>query len=555
MLIRNTVYRMFTRWMREPVQEGDGELRYEVTGIDPGIVMVEPEKGESTGIMGKILGKGPLVLSARPSRVVIYDTDEGVSLLASRGSETASVKLEEKVNALEVSREFSISAHLEDVRFAGGDAGYVSLWIPARFLTTGQATHPLLDRMRAASVGAFKEGLARCMEAALGRVLEEAIGTVEYAPGAGPGCITEALEELGPGHETANRLHEKAGLAIVDDLMALDAGVPEVDVRANKEKERKKEAEARREEVARKMGEESARMAMSAAEHEREMEEKRQQTEKELEELRGQQKKEEIRTSIRLEEELADLKKEEKRAEVEKKRRETELLAKKIEQVEGELLAARALEERIDSMEQLLKAMQEDRMEEARDPLGMMVSWRALNESGVIIPSMGMTERLPSGTMLDVTVSVNRDAYVYVLLQNSSDEWQCLVPDVDDIMGVRKKNLQKANQAETWPGVNRHYDPDLPYWCLDREPGYERFIVLASLESIDPVEIVEREGIAGLRGVAAPVGTRGVYNPGAHRKEAASDMQAGEALKDYRRVIEGLVGDGKVMEEMVLEHV
>ncbi len=532
-------------------------MQFSIKAAEPKMSFLEPEKNK-----GGLLSAGSYSISARPSQVVFYGVGRDISLLAARGNDSVSKELDKKVypknkkefRALCINRNFSIDAHISEVQFSGGCQGYVSLFIPLRFLTHTSEPHPVIERMPAVSPSAFQDALADCLSGGAGPELRRIFAGVEYEPAAAIQRLSESLSVVSSGQEFVREMAEKTGLAIADTIIVQDAGAPEEDRRINKEQERKKEAEARRQEVGQKMGEESAKMAISSAEHEREMQEARQQTEKELAELHRQQKEEEIRTSISLKKELADLKKQEKQAEVDKKNKEAKLVEKKIGAVEAELKAVSAFEQRVESLEQLLQAMQEDRTSEAEDPLGMMASWRALNETGVIIPQLGSYEKLPSGTMLDLNLTVNREAYVYVLLQNSSSDWQCLVPDADKLMGIKKQNFQRANQTETWPGVNKHL-PDLPYWCLDREPGYERFVVLASLEPIDPMKVLESEGVEGLREEAAPIGTRGLCNPVDYEQSASAGLQPHGAVKDYRRVVKGLMGDGKVMEEMVVEHV
>ena len=156
----------------------------------------------------------------------------------------------------------------------------------------------------------------------------------------------------------------------------------------------------------------------------------------------------------------------------------------------------------------------------AAGPLGLVAAWRALDAHGTLNPRLGPRETLPSGTWLDVAVTVTRDAHIYVLVRGSTGRWQCLVPDRAGLLGIPRPNRQRAGETVRWPGRSRRF-PDKPCWRLDSRPGTERVAVVASLDALG--ERVER-----LFDSAGPA---------------------------YRRAAEGLVGDGCVMQELVIEHV
>ena len=177
-------------------------------------------------------------------------------------------------------------------------------------------------------------------------------------------------------------------------------------------------------------------------------------------------------------------------------------------------------------------------LEASGRPLGLVATWRALDEHGTLNPRLSPLEALPTGTWLDVAVTATRDAWVYVLVKGSSGRWQCLVPDRDALVAIPRPNRQRAGRTVRWPGSSRRY-PDKPYWRLDRRPGTERIVVVASLDRLDGRldRLLNRRGIGAAR---AQLGPRTV------RRDSAAPS--------YRQATECLVGDGAVMQELVVEH-
>ncbi|MFW6163115.1 MAG: DUF4384 domain-containing protein [Planctomycetota bacterium] len=173
------------------------------------------------------------------------------------------------------------------------------------------------------------------------------------------------------------------------------------------------------------------------------------------------------------------------------------------------------------------------RIEAAGRPLGLTAAWRALDESGTLNPCLSPVEALPSGTWLDVAVTVSRHAFVYVLVHGSAGRWQCLVPDRDDLLGVVRDNRQGGGRTVRWPGHSRRY-PNKPYWRLDRRPGTERIAVVAALDRLD--DTIERVFDAG-----GLDGARRRFGPRA-------------TVPTYRELTQCLLGDGRVMQELVIDH-
>lgn len=134
-------------------------------------------------------------------------------------------------------------------------------------------------------------------------------------------------------------------------------------------------------------------------------------------------------------------------------------------------------------------------------PLSLLTCWRSYNFRGELTGMPGNGYDLPSGSGLDVMVTVNRYAWVYVVNFSSAGKWQQMVPEPENegekIMYLTRTHFQQGQQARTWPGENNHPGRinRLPLWRLNAITGLERLYVIASLDFIDMEAMILNGGI------------------------------------------------------------
>lgn len=334
---------------------------------------------------------------------------------------------------------------------------------------------------------------------------------------------------------------------ILKDIVNTKTRIKAAEAKEAEAKARKKDAEA--EEIkanARKKNAEAEEAKANAKKKYAEAEEakanaRKQQAEAKEAELRIKKSKQDIeRQKDELEQNLA------------KRKTETEEARFRLSRLEKEIAANAEVEIKVNAILDELNSLKMDKPIAEEKALGMLASWRAHNAEGVVIPQLSVKETLPTGTMLDVAVAVTRDAYVYVLVKESTGSWVCLVPDTGRMMGIKRSNFQKAEEVVIWPGINKSR-PDLPFWALDPETGTERLIVIASIEELKDIDhILKEPNMESIRKSGKPLGVRGLCNP-VHMIK--NDDQKYKSASDYHRVLSTLVGNGCVFQETVINHV
>lgn len=529
-------------------------------------------------------------LDVLPAECCIVRQGDRFEAHAPSGSDWLRLELKTDATALVFQRETELYLTVKDCRFANsrGNEGEAALWTRIRLIPGDSLDHPLLGRLRSElSQDAFRNALAQALESSIGAMLEEQLGAFTYTPL----CQDALTQHLSSFHElqpVCEAAHRRAGMLFTGPFMALAVAAPSLDAPARLAEIKRIREQERRTRLEQALADAAAQAAQSRIAHEQALQNRRQHLERELQELEARKSHEEIRVAIELtrrkaEEEARAVKAEadRKAAEALLSERQAALAETQIEAARRELAlkeqaareareaaerAARQLDgmdarlreyaagvhEEIDAVNEKLAVLQEtlDQLK-ARDAappdkaLSLIAEWRAYDRDGVILPCMGAAERLPTRTMLDVAVTVSRDAFVYVLLKDASGEWLSLVPDARDLMGVRRDNRQRAGEAVVWPGVNRRC-PDLPYWMLDQHRGYERFVVLASIEPLDPLAAIREDAEAALRSW-----TRGVCNP----VELLAPPDQPPIAAAYERALHVLKGAGRIARELVVHHI
>ncbi|MBP8128088.1 MAG: DUF4384 domain-containing protein [Candidatus Hydrogenedentes bacterium] len=397
-----------------------------------------------------------------------------------------SVTLESQDTLLCVPREAEILLHCTEFAFANSErpCGDMELWAPVRFLGTISECTTLLSRLEAADETSLLRALACGLLRALEGPLTARLGTLDYARQAET-RITAALSEVLTADEVVCGLKRHAGLVFVEPPRVRRVQEPWLDLAYLKERERARKSRPERWEPALPLN--GAHQAGPSADN--------------------------ARTNALIE----------------------TLLSK-----------SSLLEARLDSA---LRQLQEWKVSggSGADGFALSAVWRAYNENGSrILPILGHVSTLPSGTLLDVAVLVNRDAYVYVVVRESSGQWRLLVPDAHGLMGIERDHRQRGGIAVVWPGVNRRV-PDLPFWMLHGQAGLERVYVIASAERID-LDVFHREdAMERLIAEARPLG----------RAEGLSAYteREGESGVDHITFPDALLGKDRIVHETLIRHV
>ena len=551
--------------------------------VDPRPRLVRYEDLPATGM----LGRGPRELVVGPLQVALVRRDGRVWLHAPAGALDELVSLRGPGDqALLAPREFQALLSLEGCHFADGYAGTVSLWLRGALVGTDRgADHPLTqDEQAAAGEAGFlrrlRDSCWLCFGPALLRVVEGVNSDVRTR--------TAALAEAVQGF--VRRDGVRAALSRDGLFMFTD----ELKVHAVESPDRDAHEAVRQGEYERLLAD--ARAATAARAREREESARRLQTaetEATVHKIQGEAATAEQLNALRIAEArirlvlgkvIEEYRLLEARAraeaavaaarqggtpqppeEVEAMQEEAADLGARLDEVTGAAAALRAaisegpredadaldglsataaaLGVKVEGLSETLRLLCQPAEAALERPLGLTVAWRALDASGTLHPRLDPVATLPTGTWLDVVVTVTHDAWVYVLCRGSTGRWQCLLPDRDDLVGIDREHRQGGGETVRWPGASRR-TPDKPYWRLDPNPGIERLVVVASLDPLDRLlaGLLEGGGIGALRRRSA-----------AHA--VARRLVPGDGGPSYRRVTETLVGDGCVMQELIIEHV
>ena len=452
-----------------------------VDSIKPDIRSVDVRRLRGPGL----LGGGIRTFAVPPSHVALIRQAGTWRMTAPRGDAPETVELPPRAaGALLAPREQTVRIELPSVRFRDGEEGSAVLRVPLRILTPEPGEpHPILHAMptRCTETG-FHRAIGEVLAASLIPHVARRLAGTGYDAEHPQMALSDALAGISRNAEFAARLQYEAGIALAGEIAVERACCPRLDAlrqQFRQSADAADRASGRAEHVCRltdaQLREQSARHRVRRQEIEQRLG---------LAELAGEHRKRA---------QLAELEVDEARA-----------------------TAARLWAEAGGGAQ-----------------LRLIVSWQAHDRGGVLVPHLGARERLPSGTFLSTRVSVSRDAWVIILARNSAGRWQRLVPDEGGAMGITRGNRQRANETVTWPGANR-YCPELPFWCLDSNPGRERLIVAAC----------ER-----------PIGVAEVLHAGASPRGLCAAGGAFDPDDSYHRVTAALLEMGCRIHETVIEHV
>ncbi|MBP7053435.1 MAG: hypothetical protein KBE65_20695 [Phycisphaerae bacterium] len=520
----------------------------------------------------------PRHLSLRSDQVALSANGQRVEFHASGGEHTIDLELRPDMYALVVSREIDLSLDLPECQFANG-TGRLTLWASARFLspTADPALHPIVQGITGVlDENTFREALEHCLSKGLAKPLNEILHQTSYESGSRRlMCISEALSGFVRRSDVQKTLLSDAGLELVRDIEPLEAACSRQDEAHDRQEAARRWREDERHAAEKKLTEMNMAEAVKRAKSQVQVQEILDEAEREKAELvrrrivlDGQLEAHRAQVSMETEELRLAL----QHKAVEKAEQEVELVRARInakrqsqEAVTRLLTGQQALQEQIDQFAHLIKALSHKASSpwEIERPLALVATWRAYrrtqtdNSMPVLFrPAIQNGTRLPSGTWLDLSATVSHDAYIYVLVKSSNGLWQCLVPDADRIMGgLTRPNRQPANQQVVWPGTNSNAVPagheNIPYWRLDDAVGWEHVLVAASVTEIDIKGLLNQdETLQDLRSRGVPLLSRGFASGGSIRRSRVP-VAIGPDMRETRNC---LVGDGCVVDEIVIEH-
>lgn len=520
----------------------------------------------------------PRHLSLRSDQVALSANGRQVEFHASGGEHAIDVELRPNACALVTSREIDISLDLPECHFANGK-GRLTLWGSVRFLSSAAepTLHPVAHGVRGTlNEAVFEEALGRCLSKGLAGPLGEVLQLISYEPGSRRlAFISEALSGFGRRPDVQKSLLLCAGLELVSDLEPLEAVCQKQDERYEHQEATQKQREEQRVQVEETLTEMNMAEVIKRARNKVQIQEVLDEAERKKAELvrqrlilDGQMEEHQAQVSM----ETMDLELAAHRLDLERREHEVQLVRAKIdserqsqEVVDRLLTKQQAVQEQIDHFAHLIKALSNRASSpcEIERPLALVATWRAYrrtqtdNSMPVLFrPTIQNGARLPSGTWLDLSVTVSCNAHVYVLVKSSNGRWQCLVPDADRIMGgLTRPNRQPANQQVVWPGANRSAVPagheNIPYWKLDDAVGWEHVLVAASVTEIDVKGLLNQdEALQDLRSRGVPLLSRGFASGGSIGRSHVP-VTIGPEVREARNC---LVGDGCVVDEIVIEH-
>jgi len=525
----------------------------------------------------------------QPSEFAILQHKNGLTAHASEGKQPLSLKLHADDTMLLLDRVMDAYLSVENCAFANssGAEGMVAFWTRLRLVPGDPQQHPLLKRISGTlSPEGFMDSLAQVIESAIGRELEQCLAGFQYEPL----CQHALTRFVAPFHtqeNIRNVLYQRSGLVILDPLTVTAASAHSLDASWKNAEVKRMQDEQRRRELQEAMAEASVGSAKARLAHQEALIQEQEKLERERLELEQQRQREEVRIALELLEQQAEAEARAARAEAEKREAEAELERRRIALTEAEIarmqqdialkekmaetarnaadahgqqlaamdqhvrmmgLEVKTVNEKLSVLETALAQLQAHGVPGKDGALSLAAQWRAYNMTGIIKPQLAPADTLPTGTMLDVAVTTSKDAYIYILLKDASGKWISLVPDAANLMGITRDNRQTANSVVVWPAENRRR-PDLPYWMLDPHTGFERLLVIASLDPFDPLEEIRREGER-----AARAWSRGICNP-VDMLPASPGADPHTGIMDYQRALRVLTGQGRICHEMVVCHV
>ena len=568
---------------------------------------------------GGLFGRGPRRLTLEPSQVALVGDGGTLTLHAVAGEVPREIELRRTARVVLLPRQMTLRFSLEDCPFANCPSGRATLWATVRIVVAPapEARHPLtLDSQAVESRVKLRQALGECLGASLGAALRETVATVTYDPADPVAGLSHKLDTFQLDESRRAALAATGGLFLLGTLTVEDAACPALDDRHRGDAAAAQRLSAIRaqQQIVREQFRAKCEGELAEAQHanalgdlhvqarklvleERKLEieadlrkdlavQRRRKAEAEADAKAARVTLEEARTAVeRAKAQLLHAAVDRQKAGAELSRAQARLAEAQAQarEAEAEFTKARAeaerkragaadelrealgrLEAKIGHFEILLEDLPKTLHVEVARPLELRVKWRAHSPRGILAPALPQypIPRLRSGTWLDVEITVSHDAYLYILLRGSSGRWQCLVPehllpDPRCRLGIPRENRQKANRRVVWPGQCTR-PRAMPFWMLDQTPGLERFLVVASLDRFDEIAgQLDREGLAGLRRTAAPVGAR-VVSRGVVPTDAFAPLTADPAQEvdvgQYHRIIESLKGDGRIMHHQVVEH-
>lgn len=479
------------------------------------------------------------------------------------------VKLEIKKGEsyLSLPRNISVDIEARDLFFRNNVKGMVGLSAGIRFLKADNSVHPVMGASSGELSREKMQGaIENILEAIIGSILGTVLCQVDYSPGMASAELKDVLNANEHIKAIKEQLYRKK-LGLHDDIVVKRIQSEEADGKREKKKRRQEETQTALEDIANDAvvgtAKSEGERKKKNAEHRLEIDNK--QAKIVLAELEREEK------TVLATTEIEDAIKEERLLESELSKRKNEALTneeierEKIKTEKERALAAREVEQKKKDLEILMNESRlrmeklelaleeskrnEQKIKEVENSIALSAVWKVYdNQRQLVQSNLRSGSRLESANkLLRTEVTVNRDAYVYILLYNSENEWQRLVPESGTLsdgrrLGIARDNRQKAGKPCLWPPS----EIDVPFWGLDNTPGIENLIVIASIEPLDIGEMMSSKEMNELKESFASVGTRGFCSPNVSENVGGAD---------YNSVYEEVTGSGAVVEEMVIEHI
>jgi hypothetical protein len=584
-------------------------MQLTVSAIEPRPYLKSSEELQSKGL----LWQKKFLLRLAPGDVGLVGGKEGLAFYLPDGGGGFEMEVARGASILLSPREFTVGFDLSGIRVAGEEATARLEWRLGFLEPETGRPHPLLAALGGELAEEhFLRTLGRLLTTAIGPVWAEIWPQVGYHPGQGPVCAQPVLTECFARPEMRAQLKREAGLAYRQPPRVIALQVPEIDAREGEVKEVAKKLQKKSHAAVVRKAEESEQLQAQEFQHVQEMREKESRLRLEMREkefrlrlelmeaqaahqARMLEKVEALaEAEARLKKGLADQVEQEVAAAGAEMRRLNEEIAAldrvtavKLETIREEMQAFAAdlpamLDGTADRVEKVVRdqvqgamknlqqtvaaAHRQGREEQpaarAAKGLAMSVRWRLYDSNRKLVnPELGKSVTLKTNACLDCEVVTDKDAWVYVFMESSQGGWQVLLPDLDQLNGISRSNRQAANMACAWPGTNK--EPQYgPFWYLDDEPGYERIMVLASVEQIDPRRLLNKNElpkvIAELQEKAKTLGVRGMLNkPSPIGPSAVGNKPRNKQELEFEVLAErlGKVGNGCVKDVTVIEHV
>lgn len=447
--------------------------------------------------IGMLKRKRVLSIPSGSYALIFEGGGSGVRSIAPDGSSERKIEVHPEDRYVLFNREILAGGGISDFVFSGGECGTLSVEFTIRWMGaagSGRGFGP-------ATPDEIEESLADALEGMLASKWRPILRGTRYGREV-QREVDDLLRSAICNEESNRDLCRQYGFA-VSAVRILSVAAPEADAAE------KKVAQISQDAV---VG--LARHQVASAEKEAELEQK---------------KRELAINSYECEKELQKERVKREKLQTEQVQRESELRVRELE-IRLEQLR-RAEKEQIGRMEQ---------------PLGLQVVLKAYDRRGNLLePQVGHGAVIRSGAFLRLGVSVDRDAWVYVLLHNAEGSWQRLVPDADIFGGFSRSNRQGGGEVVMWPPSR---ELEHPYWELNDCPGVESLIVVASCEPLDVASVLDEADAQELCRRGMPRLQRGVKAP------SQSGSQPG-AQRKYAEVYDELVGDGLVVKELSFRHV